>query len=103
MKKPSKDELASAAQTGLTDAQFASKYPMLTSHLVDEKWDDGTARTPSTFSLSVKDGVWQLGINDKSLKQSLYTSGPSLNACLQLAEKAIADGTSAWRKWGKNK
>jgi hypothetical protein len=47
----------------------------------------------------------QVALNDKALRQSLYSTSGSLHDAFRLVEKALADNLDAWRPWkgGKKK
>lgn len=103
LKRPTESQSQSASATGCPDAKFAAAYPTLTAYLVDATWEDGKPRELSAMSFTLKDGLFQLALNDKALKQSLYTAGPTMTDCLKMAEKAILDGSGQWRSWKKGK
>lgn len=99
MKRPSEAQAARAAAGCLADEAFAKKYPSLTEYLTTTAWEDGAKREPSTLSLKSEAGVWNLGVNDKALERTLWTTAPTLADALRLAEKALAEGVDAWRPW----
>lgn len=103
MKRPTPAQETSARETGCPDATFAGKYPTLVAYLTDDAWEDGKARETSAISFTIKDGVFQLAINDKALKQSLYTTAATMTEALKLAEGALRDGTGQWRSWKRGK
>jgi hypothetical protein len=105
MKKPSEKQAATAVSTGCPDAQWASKYPHICEYLSSAVWEDGSAREPSALSVSIRDGMIALALNDKELKQSMYTQAGSVAEALKLMEGALAGGIEAWRPWkaGKRK
>lgn len=103
LKRPTEAQEKSSAAHGLSDAQFVGKYPTILAYLTDDVWDDGKAREVSALSWSVKDGSWQLALNDKALKQSLYTAGPTMNEALKLMETCLSSGTGSWRSWKRGK
>jgi hypothetical protein len=103
LKRPTEKQSSSAENTGCPDAAFVNAYPQLLAYLTDAYWEDGKPRELSSASFTLKDGLWQLAVNDKALKQSLYTAGPTIKDCLRLAEKAIADGSGQWRLWKRGK
>lgn len=103
MKKPSQSQAASAAAKGVPDEAWAKKYPTIVEHLVTDQWEDGSAREVSALSIQVKDGLMALALNDKDLKQSLYTAAGSLSEALALMERALKDGSGQWRPWKSGK
>lgn len=103
LKRPTPAQEKCASANGVSDAQFVAKYPTILSYLTDESWDDGKARELSALSWTIKDGSWQLALNDKALKQSLYTSGPTMTEALKLLEACLASGSGSWRPWKRGK
>jgi hypothetical protein len=103
MKKPTKEQEDLAAVAGHADEGFTKKYPTLAEYMTTQAWEGGGVREPSAISLSIKDGLWQAALNDKALKQSLYSSAATLAEALKALEGALADGVGAWRPWKRGK
>jgi hypothetical protein len=103
MQKPTKPEAVRSGPAVFPDDTWLKKYPVLCNYLLDDRWDDGTSREPSALSLSVRDGMIALALNDKALKQSLYTQAGTVVAALALMEGALKDGTGMWRPWNAGK
>lgn len=103
MQKPDKSQDAAAKAMGQADEAFAKRYPIITTYLVDTQWDDGSAREASALAFTVKDGCWQVALNDKALKRSFYTVAPTMTEALKLLEKALSEGLDAWRAWKRGK
>lgn len=103
MKKPTQSQSKAVGQTTMCDETWNKSYPTIVMYLVDDQWEDGTAREPSSLAVTFRDGLIQLALNDKDLKQSLYTSAGSVKEALGLMEKALAMGVEAWRPWKSGK
>lgn len=105
MKKPDTEERANRSATGCTDAKFQGKYPTIVEYLISAAWEDGSPRELSALSISCRDGCVALAMNDKELKQSLYTLAGTLEEALKLMEGALVSGAGEWRSWkaGKKK
>lgn len=106
MKRP--DSKASKASSGrglCSDEAFVKRYPCIVEYLTDDVYDDGGAREVSVLSVSIRDGSISLALNDKDLKQSLYTQAETLQGALMLMEGALKSGVGEWRAWkmGKKK
>ena len=99
MKKPDAKAKAAIKKDGFSDLDFRKRYPKLTEYLITSRWEDGSARELSSIAISVHDGLVQVAVNDKELKQSLYSTAGTLPEALQLAEDAIKDDLGAWRPW----
>ena len=99
MKRPvASDEQRVGASKAPNDG-FAAKLPTLLSYLIDDKYDDGSARERSAVSLFISDGSWKAALNDKDLKRSLYVSADSLAAVLETLERQAAAPDADWRAW----
>lgn len=87
------------------DEAWVKKYPTILSFLCDETYDDGGPRELAALSISIREGDFLLALNDKDLKQSVYTQAHSLTDGLKLMEEALRDGKAQWRPWkaGKKK
>lgn len=103
MIKPDKSQMKAVEVSGIADEAFKGKYPLITAYLMDGTWDDGSSRETSAISFTIKDGMWQLALNDKALKTSAYTTAPTMQACLVALEKALAGGQVGWRPWKRGK
>lgn len=103
MKKPDTVAKAKAGQVSLPDDKFVTQYPMITEYLATQEWEDKTPREPSTLAVSLGDGMFKLALNDKELKQSLYTAAGTLQEALKLMEGALKAGNGEWRKWNDGK
>lgn len=99
MKKPDGQQQASAHSTGCPDEALMKKYPRIVEYLVTTQWDDGSSRLTSSLAVSITDGMIQVALNDKELKQSFYSSAGSLPEAMGLLEKALAAGVDGWRVW----
>lgn len=105
VKKPPLETAPSGAAVPLNDEGFVKKYPLIYEHLTEVKWDDGTAREPSTMSIFVEEGRFKAALNDKATRRSLYVSGERFQDALGALEKALGSQTPDWRVWkgGKQK
>lgn len=104
MKKPDMKVAGGTASAGsCSDESLNKRCPTIIMYLTDDKWEDGTSREVSQLSLSVRDGSIALALNDKDLKQSLYTQAESLTEALKLMEGALASGKGEWRPWKAGK
>jgi hypothetical protein len=99
VKKPTKEESESAAEVGCTDPSWVQKYPTLLEYLTSAVWDDKSPREVSTLSIRIEGGQFQLGLNDKAMKRSVYTTASTLTEALKLLEGCLAHGKEPWRSW----
>ena len=84
---------------------FLSKFPNITEFLVATKYDDGGARETAALTITVSEGLVNVGLNDRDMNRSIYTADDSLLGALKLMEDAIVTGKAQWRSWklGKKK
>lgn len=106
MKRPdTKTAGANASGIQSIDDKWMKRYPTILQFLCDDKYDDGGAREVSALSVSIREGDILLALNDKDLKQSVYTQAHSFEEGMKLMEEALRDGKAQWRPWkaGKRK
>lgn len=103
MKRPEVTEGRAGSSAGTADEAFLKKYPTVSAYLTDEKWEDGKSREVSGLAFTIRGGVWQVALNDKALKTSMYTCGSCMADCLKGLEAALLDGTGEWRPWKRGK
>lgn len=99
MQKPDRSSQTGEYPVGVQDTAFASRYPVLLMYLSDTKWDDGSAREPSTVSLFIDQGVFKASLNDRDGKRSMYVTGSTFQACLDALEGNLAHDEGSWRSW----
>lgn len=98
MKRPS--ELPSAIPGTWTcpDPHFVKLYPSLAQGMCDPFWDDKKPRKLWRLSVGFDAQGCSLCLSCKNLNCFAYTNAPDLSEALRLLEKAVAEGTVAWRK-----
>lgn len=106
MKRP--DHVASEPTPGgqpIGDEIWGKKYPHIVEYLTCAAYDDGGSREPSALSVRVEGADIQLALNDKDLKQSLYTQATTFTDAMRLMNEALGSGKGQWRPWkgGKKK
>lgn len=103
MKKPTPAEKKRASIEGIADDGFAKAHPKIVEYLITVEWEDGSAREPSALSVTIRDGMVNVALNDKALKQSMYSTAGTLKEALKLLEGALKDELGAWRPWKAGK
>jgi len=102
MKKPT--PTTDAVEPGvMPDTRFAEKFPLLSAHLADDRWEDGTDRQVSTLTFKVEGGALVGALNDREGRQSLYRTAETMEGVSKALEKALGDPKADWRPWGGNK
>ena len=99
MKKPDGQQQDAARSTGCPDEALMKKYPRIVEYLTTTQWEDGSSRQTSSVAITINDGMIQVALNDKELKQSMYSSAGSMTEALGLMEKALAANVDGWRAW----
>jgi len=104
MKRPDAvTSVSSPTGNPLEADKWLGKFEQVSEYLVTTTWEDGTPREPSALSVSVSDGMLLLALNDKDLKQSIYTSAETLQDALKLLEDALRTSRASWRPWKQGK
>jgi len=93
--------LAGSSQP-LSEKAFAESivptlFPTLWSYLADATWSDGSARSTSTLTLFVEDGLVKLCLNDRELKRTCWSTGGTLEASAEALESRLAADNADWR------
>jgi len=102
MKRP--DASSEPAAPGeMPDAKFREKFPLLSAHMADDRWDDGKDREVSTLVFKVEDGLIVGALNDREARASLYRTAETMEGASKALEKALGDGKADWRPWGGKK
>lgn len=102
MKRPSQASVAAQANTGCPDPELLRMYPCIVAYLTDGQWEDKKPRELSSLTVSIAGGMVQVGLNDKALSRSAYTSAGMLDEALQLMEDALREEVIQWRTWKLN-
>jgi len=80
------------------DSPLAKSYPALFAFLVEDSWEDGSAREPGTLMLMFGDGLLKVWLHDKNGSGcSCWLSGEALEDVLAGADNVIASGNGEWR------
>lgn len=99
MQKPTTTHNDSSYPVKVDDREFAERFPVLLMYLSDTKWDDGSAREPSTITLFIESGTFKAALNDRDGKRSMYVSAGSLRAVLDALEANVSEDRGDWRSW----
>lgn len=82
----------------LVECALSKRYPTLIAFVTQQKWEDGTARSLGTLSVSAGDGSWKLCLNDRDSGEFAFVSGKSLTELLTTAEKLLDEMRLDWRR-----
>ena len=99
MKRPPKTPVGAAGQWSCGDGAFAKEFPTIAEYMCDGYWEDGKPRELCDLKVQMTAEGCNIGLSDKNLKQSVYTSAEGLWEALGLMEEALAAGRAVWRRW----
>lgn len=98
MQRPAQRQVAGEAQAIRTDVRFKGQYPTIWEYLTTCKYDDGSARRPSSLLLFMQDGCIKGMIADKDLGQCLWVAGQGVFEVLAALEAGLLDPQAVWRQ-----
>jgi len=98
--RPKPGERSGPVEAKFNDADFSSTYPLLTEHLRDAQYGDGSPRTTSTLLVFFELGVLRLCLNDRDNNRSVFFTGETMEAGLVSLENALAENRVDWRQRG---
>ncbi len=87
----------------MPDSKWAERYPLVSAHMSDDRWEDGKDREVSTLVFKVEDGHMVAALNDREARSSLYRAGETAEKALAALEKALGGPGADWRPWGGSK
>jgi hypothetical protein len=99
MKRPTRESLSAAANTGFPDPDFSTRYKTIAEYLSCGVWEDGKARELSSLTVCLGGSGIQVALNDKALSRSAYSTAGTLAEALELLDGALLEGTVGWRPW----
>jgi len=90
------------------DPSWASRWPLLASHLFDLKYEDGSPRLTSTLMLLGEHGVVKACLNDREEARSAWVSGRTVDETLGALEVGLMADSLDWRarppgRWEKKR
>jgi hypothetical protein len=103
MKKPCVVDGVPAGATKPVVGGLMDGLPTVWAMMVDEAWDDGTARERATLLVLMDGAMVKLWLNDRALGRSCWVSGESLELALNALEDGLFGGSVAWRMTGPAK
>jgi hypothetical protein len=71
----------------------------LAAHLSDLAWDDGQVREPSAITVRAEGTRFNVALNDRDAKASLYVTADTLDEALEALEAALKRPGADWRPW----
>jgi len=97
VRPPSPDGKGDGAINLWPDSAFVRDYPALAEFMSMDRWDDGTAREPTTLLLFASDGRLKACVNDKACNRVAFITGVDLQEVLRLIECGLETNTLDWR------
>lgn len=86
-----------AGAVALNDPDAQREFPTLWDHLTQTRWEDGTARIPSTLMIFVADGMVKVMLRDRAEGLCLWVSAPNLASVWDAIELSLSDPSVEWR------
>lgn len=99
MKKPSPGKSTAVASGGFSDSVFKAAYPLLYEHMADTTWEGGGSRETSTVVVRIEAGRFNVCLNDREAKASLYVTSDTVEEGLQALEAMLASDNADFRPW----
>jgi len=97
LKKPMNKTADLPEGVACADAGWVAKWPAVTSHLFDLKYDDGTPRATSTLMILGEHGVVKVCLNDREEARSAWVSGRAVDEALEALEAGLVADSLDWR------
>lgn len=97
LKRPAGTPVAGTPIIRLEECQFALLAPTLWEWLVNDRWDDGSPRTPGSITIFTGDGLFKSVVKDKDASACLWCAAPSLEKLLGVVEASLTSPTAEWR------
>lgn len=90
------------------DPAWSSRWPLLSSHLFDLKYEDGTPRSTSTLMILGEHSVVKACLNDREEARSAWVSGRTVDEALGALEVGLMQDSLDWRarpagRWEKKR
>ena len=79
------------------DQEFAQEFPNVHAFLYDDQYEDGKPRLRGTITISVRNGVLSMALNDNDNQRTLWVNQPTWAEAWEMAERSVADDNSDWK------
>lgn len=99
MKKPAASGRIQDNSTGFSDPVFRAAYPAVFEHLADTTWEGGGTRETSTMVLRVEGGRFNVALNDREAKASMYVTADTVEEAIQAIEAMLQTDNADFRPW----
>jgi len=87
-----------AVAAAACDERLADECPILHAFISSEVGDDGAARSPSTLTVFVEDGMWKAVLHERQMQLNLFMTARGFYDLLAGLEGRLASGEAEWRK-----
>ena len=77
---------------------FMASYPHLWRYLTQTRWEDGTARQPSSLSIFSQHGKWTIMLAEKNWGLILFATADRLEGLWEALDARLADPRADWRE-----
>lgn len=77
---------------------WMERNPALWEYLTVEVWETGEVRERSMLCCFYEDGAFKVVLQDRENDRSMWVTGPSIEACIELLDSKLAQGLDTdWR------
>lgn len=94
--RPAEGEQPLQAQD-LQGDQLVRDFPCLFEYLTLTRWEDGTARVPSSLTLFLDEGRLKACLHDRDMGRVAFVAGWAPVPVLRALEEGLLEGTVEWR------
>lgn len=77
---------------------FTDLFPHLWSFMTQTRWEDGTARLPSTVSVFLQHGKWTACLTEKNWGLILFATADRLEGLWEALDARLAEPKADWRQ-----
>ncbi len=98
LQKGDSRKVSGQSASSLDGGEWAGSFPGLWSHMTQVRWEDGSARQPSSLLIFEQDGMLKAMLRDKSAGLCLWVAARSVPDIFCALEGGIMDADTEWRQ-----
>lgn len=97
VRRLSADERSAASAPAVNDAVTAKKFPAVYEFMTATRYEDGSARKPSSLLIFASDGQFKAMLKDADHERCLWVAAPTLAEVFVALEACLVDPHAVWR------
>lgn len=98
LRKPNKGSENGAAHGYVAEEDsFYRSFPTVADFLRQDRWEDGSRRTPGVLMLLMDQGWCKAWVHDKDAKRAAWVSATTFAGLLEAVESGIQEDSLEWR------